>query len=100
MNSSIKIGLFYNNELVSLMTFGKMRMAMGSKSEIGEYEMYRFCNKLNTSIVGGASKLFKYFLKTYNPHKITSYADRRYFDGNLYEKLGFTLYFLSYTCIG
>lgn len=89
INSSVKVGLYYENELVSLMTFGKKRSAMGSKSEEGEYEMYRYCNKLNTNIIGGASKLFKFFIETYKPKKIVSYADRRYFDGELYEKLGF-----------
>ncbi len=89
INSSIRIGLFYNNELVSLMTFGKKRKAMGSKSEEDHYEMYRFCNKLNTSVIGGASKLFKYFINNYKPKEIISYADRRYFDGTLYENLNF-----------
>ena len=52
----------------------------------------RFCNKLNTSVVGAASKLFKYFIETYNPYKIISYADQgwtNYKDDNLYIKLGF-----------
>jgi hypothetical protein len=91
VNSSIRIGLFYENELVSLMTFGKKRVAMGGKSENDEYEMYRFCNKLNTTIIGGASKLFKYFVNNYKPSEVISYADRRYFDGKMYEKLGFEL---------
>jgi hypothetical protein len=91
VNSIIKIGLYYNNDLVSLMTFGKLRKSMNSKSKDGQYEMLRFCNKLNTNIVGGASKLFKYFTKTYNPSSIVSYADRSYSNGNLYKQLGFEL---------
>ena len=63
---------------------------MNSVSNIkGEFEMLRFCNKLNTNVIGGASKLFKYFLKTYNPSQITTYADRSYSNGNLYKQLGF-----------
>lgn len=90
VGSSIKIGLFYNNELVSVMTFGKKRLAMGNKTRIeGEYEMYRFCNELNTSVIGGASKLLSYFIKTYNPKSILTFADRRYSNGNLYKQLGF-----------
>ena len=43
INSKVKIGLFYNNDLVSVITFGKKRIAMGNKTNIeGEYEMYRF----------------------------------------------------------
>lgn len=91
VNSSIKIGLFYDDELVSLITFGKNRRALGYKSSDNEYELLRFCNKLNTTVIGGASKLFKYFINNYNPCKITSYSDRRWSIGNLYEKLGFKL---------
>jgi hypothetical protein len=90
INSKIKIGLFYNDELVSIMTFGKKRIAMGNKISIeGEYEMYRFCNKLNTSIIGGSSKLINYFIKTYNPKSVLTFADRRYSQGNLYKQLQF-----------
>jgi len=46
-NSSIKIGLFYNNDLVSIMTFGKARYSDA------DWELIRFCNKINISVVGG-----------------------------------------------
>ena len=91
VNSLIKIGLFYNNDLVSLMSFGKKRKNMNSKSNENEYEMLRFCNKLNTNVIGGASKLFKYFIKNYNPDQLISYADRSYSNGDLYKRLGFSL---------
>ena len=55
----------------------------------GDYEMLRFCNKLNTNVIGGASKIFKYFLKVYNPKHISTYADRSHSNGNLYKQLGF-----------
>jgi len=95
INSIIKLGLYYDNELVSLMTFGKKRKFMNSSSKEGEYELLRFCNKLNTNIIGGASKLFKYFERNYNFCEITTYADRSYSQGNLYEILGFN--FISKT---
>lgn len=47
------------------------------------------CSKLNTTLIGGASKLLKYFEQTYNPESIISYANRRWSQGNVYEKLGF-----------
>ncbi|MCA9459860.1 MAG: hypothetical protein KC550_04915, partial [Nanoarchaeota archaeon] len=91
IGSKVKLGLFYNNELVSLMTFGKRRVAMGKKkSEEGEYELLRFCSKLNTNVVGGADKLFKYFVRNYSPKEITTYADRSWSQGNLYYNLGFS----------
>lgn len=40
-------------------------------------------------VVGGASKLFKYFINVYQPKSVVSYADRRWSFGNLYNKLGF-----------
>lgn len=87
LNAPIRLGLYYNNELVSVMTFGRGRSLMNSIND--EYEMYRFCNKLNTVVVGGASKLFKYFIKLYNPTHITSYCSNDISCGNLYNKLGF-----------
>lgn len=90
IGAKYKIGLFYENELVSLMTFGKLRKALGNKNNSSdEYEMLRFCNKHNTQIIGGASKLLKYFIRNYHPKSILTFADRRYSNGNLYKKLGF-----------
>ena len=60
---------------------------MGGKKE--EWELTRFCNKINFVVVGAASKLFKFFIKNYNPNKIVSYSDVRLFDGKMYETLGF-----------
>jgi len=85
-NSSVRYGLFYNDELVSCMTFGKRKIT--GKTEL---ELLRFCNKLNTQVVGGASKLFKHFVRNNDFDEIVSYADRRWSNGNLYEKLGFKL---------
>jgi hypothetical protein len=89
VNSSIRVGLYYNNELVSLMTFGKLRKSLGSLSTDNKYELIRFCNKLNTNVIGGASKLLKNFIKNYQPKEIISYADRRWSQGELYENIGF-----------
>lgn len=86
-HSSINLGLYYDDELVSLMTFSKNRF----KKDSNEWEMVRFCNKLNTNIIGGASKLFKYFNVNSNINNIPviSFSDRRFFKGILYKTLGF-----------
>jgi len=89
VNSSVKLGLYYNDELVSLMTFGRLRKSLGSKHVEGEWELIRFCNKLNYNVLGGASRLFKSFIKTYDPKKILSFSDNRLFNGNMYKVLGF-----------
>ncbi len=85
-NSKINLGLYSGNTPVSLMTFSKPRY-----NKLYEWELLRFCNTLNTSVIGGASKLLKYFIKNYNPKSILSYANLRWSTGNLYEQLGFTL---------
>ena len=89
VGSNVSYGLYYKNELVSIMTFGGLRKSLGYNPKKGTYEMIRFCNKLNHNIVGGASKLFKHFIKINKPKEIISYSDNRYFDGSLYGKLGF-----------
>lgn len=81
--SSIKFGLLYQNNFVSAMSFNR-------HPKYG-WEITRFANKLGVSVVGGASKLFKYFIYNHSPEKILTYADRRYSNGNLYKKLGFKL---------
>jgi hypothetical protein len=74
----IRLGLYYNNELVSVMTFGSLRKATGNKNKINQYELLRFANILNFNIVGGFSKLLKNFIKIYKPTKIVTYADIRW----------------------
>lgn len=89
VGSEINLGLYYNNKLVSIMTFGKLRKNLGSEHKDGSYELLRFCNKLNTTVIGGASKLITYFKKNYNWKEVVSYADMRWSNGNLYNQLGF-----------
>jgi len=85
--SLIRLGLFYKKVLVAVMTFGKPRF-----NKNFQYELIRYCTLLNHSVIGGASKLLNYFLKTYNPESIISYADKRWTTSkeNLYFKLGFS----------
>jgi hypothetical protein len=99
INASYKIGLYYKNELVSLMTFGRYRRSLGSKSKDNEWELYRFSNKLRTSVVGGFSKLLNRFVQDNNPEKIITYALRDWssINQNVYEKNGFK--FESFTPI-
>jgi hypothetical protein len=88
VNSKYKLGLFYNDELVSYMSFEKTRKSIEKNNE-NSYVLNRFCSKLNTQVIGGASKLLKYFIRIYNPKSIISFADKRYSNGNLYKQLGF-----------
>lgn len=87
--SVIKLGLFFNDELVSIMTFNKSEGR--KKMEGGGWNLSRFCNKINYSVTGGASKLLNFFIKNYDVRRIVSYADRDWSMGDLYFKLGFYL---------
>lgn len=80
---SIRLGLYYDNKLVSIMTFGKPRY-----NKNYDYELIRYCSCFN--VIGGAEKLFKNFLKRYNPDTIISYCDYSKFNGDTYTKLGMT----------
>ena len=88
VNSSVRLGLYYGDKLISIMTFGKKRRVLGNKDTSG-WELYRYCNLLNTQVIGGASKLFKHFIKTYNVQFIESYSSNDISNGNLYNVLGF-----------
>lgn len=85
-NQEIRLGLYYNEELIEIMTFGKPRY-----NNKYQYELLRLCTKPNYIVIGGANKLFKYFINTYNPESIISYCDNSKFNGNVYIKLGMQL---------
>lgn len=87
--SSIKLGLYHENELIYIMTFGKPRF--NSKYD---FELIRAAAKLGYKIHGAASKVFKYFLENHHG-TVISYCDRMKFNGNTYEKLGFRLFRVS-----
>lgn len=88
--TNIRLGLYHNDDLVAVMTFSKKSKLSGSKQMIeGEWELTRFCNKLNISITGGFAKLLKYFKDNYNPKIISSFASNDISNGDIYRKNGF-----------
>ena len=87
VNSSYRLGLYYHEELVQLITIGKSRF------KEGEFELLRMCSKLGWQIVGGFSKLMKH-----QPYReMISYVDRGKFSGEGYFSSGWE--FISYTPI-
>jgi hypothetical protein len=87
--SSIKLGAFFEDNLVAVMTFSKGNPSKGGKSIPKVWELNRFCLKIGEHIPGIASKLLKHFQKNYEWILIYSYADRRWSMGKLYYSLGF-----------
>ena len=83
-------GLYYKGELVSLMTFSKAKLhRKNNEDSENTWELLRFCNKLDTIVVGGASKLLKHFIGEVKPIKIVTYVDKRWSVGTLFKRLGF-----------
>ena len=84
-NSDLSLGLFYENELVSLISFKKYKIS------IGKWKIQKFCNKLNYNIINGIEKLLNYFEVNYKPTNLIVSIDRRWSNGKLYEQHGFKL---------
>jgi hypothetical protein len=78
------LGLFHEDELVEVCSFGKSRF----KSR--EMELLRHCSLLNTQIIGGFSKLIKAWKKLNPNEDLYTYCDRRYSTGKSYEASGWT----------
>ena len=84
--SSIRVGLYYEDVLVSLMTFIKSRYDKNH-----EYELSRYCNVLNINVVGGASRLFNYIVNKYEISSVVTYSDKRLFTGLVYKNMNMKL---------
>ena len=76
-------GLFYDGELVQIMSLSKISDT--------DWELSRFCTKFGVSVLGGVTKLWKYFIKSVNPKSVTSRCDISKFSGDIYELLGMNL---------
>ena len=80
--SKVALGLYENDSLVLLMTFGVPRY-----SRKYQWELIRLCS--SKQVVGGAAKVFNYFINNYQPQTIVSYCDLSKFEGNVYVNLNF-----------
>lgn len=84
VGASLHYGLFHKDKLVMVCSFGIPRY--NSKYE---FEIIRMASENSTTIVGGASKLFNFFVKEKNPNSCHTFADLRFGDGEVYLKCGF-----------
>ena len=84
--SRVQLGLKYNGELLSVITFSTPRF-----DRRYQYEILRYCVKPGITVVGGLNKLFKHFIEMYHPKSIVTYSDLTKFTGNIYSRLGFKL---------
>ena len=72
-SSIVCYGLYYNGELVQLMSLGTPRFFKSKNGKIYQWEIHRECTKKNYSVRGGASKLWKHFLKNNRCHSCICY---------------------------
>ncbi len=91
LKAKYKYGLYFNEELESVMSFSKGRPMNRGGVLYDSYELLRFCNRLNHTVVGGFTKLLNHFIQTVSPDDIMTYVDIDWSDGTTYEKAGFTL---------
>jgi hypothetical protein len=80
IRSTHKLGLFYGDEMVALLCL----QYLGD----GVYDISRFAT--SKAVVGGFSKLLKYFLKNNQWNEIRTYASLDHSHGNVYSTNGFT----------
>lgn len=83
-NGKHYLGLFHSDELVAAMVLGSNKSLRG---DTDVYELIRYATKYN--VIGGMSKLFKYFIRQHSPDSVITYSDNDKFSGNSYLKLGF-----------
>jgi AraC-like DNA-binding protein len=86
--ASTTLGLFdQEGQLLSAMSFGKSRY-----TKKYTHELLRFCCALGVAVPGAASRLLRHFVQHHAPQdsKIVSYCNRRWSNGKLYEKIGFS----------
>ena len=80
------LGLYHHGGLIQVMTFGKPRY--NSKFE---WELLRLCTDSRYAAVGGAERLWRYFIKHHSPESVISYCDLSKFSGEVYGRVGMSL---------
>lgn len=86
----VAFGLYYNNELVGLIT-GNKHHRQGFDNI---FVLNRLVFKDGVQVVGGSSKLIKYLCNWARDNgyiELISWSDNRWSEGNVYEKTGFRL---------
>jgi len=90
--SQIFYGAFFQEELVSVITFDTSNSFNGGLND-NEYNLSRFAIKSKFIITGIFNRFIKKFIKTYSPKKIISFADLNMSNitSNIYKSNGFGL---------
>lgn len=77
--------------LLAVMTFSGAKKYYLEDQIVQSYELIRFANLNGFNIVGGFSKMLRYFVNEKTPGNIMTYIDADWSDGQNFSKLGFEL---------
>ena len=80
-------GLFWKGKLVACMRFTFGANDRGRSERV--WTLSRYATRI--TVAGGASRLFKAFLRDKQPTEVKSFSDNRFFGGEMYKALGFQL---------
>jgi len=79
----------HQEALVAVATFSGGKNIIRGGETYRSFELIRFANFLDCTVVGGVDKLLKAFVTELQPDDLMTYADRDWSDGKSYEQLGF-----------
>lgn len=85
----LSIGMFHKKDLIGVAQFCSPRTS--AKKREYSVELLRLCFKNDVQVIGGASKLIKYYIRENKPSDIFTYQDTTGKNSNVYEQCGFTL---------
>jgi protein-arginine kinase activator protein McsA len=85
--STVRLGLFQKDELVGIQCYQAPNQGGQSGSS---WLLIRTAFLKETQVIGGISKLFKFFIAEINPEKVVDYTDRRLFTASGHYHLEFT----------
>ena len=103
-SASITLGLYYEDELVMIYSFGNNFYGRNKDTEV-----IRVCTKKNTQVIGGSSKCLNYYIKNYakSGETIIFYVDVIHHSGSsmsgfefVKHENGFMNYYVSFDKLG
>ena len=103
-SASITLGLYYEDELVMIYSFGNNFYGRNKDTEV-----IRVCTKKNTQVIGGSSKCLNYYIKNYakSGETIIFYVDAIHHSGSsmsgfefVKHENGFMNYYVSFDKLG
>jgi hypothetical protein len=81
--------LFWKGKMVACMRFVLGANDRGAGAQNRTWTLGRYATRI--TVAGAASRLFKAFLAEVSPPEVKSFSDNRFFEGGMYEQLGFRM---------